>query len=155
MEVIRLTGKPFSEQRVPWKAEAAGGSQITCLLRPPDDLRRRINVRVDDMFAQGLVEETRRLLDHGLPENQNAMQAIGYRQVVEHLRGERGLSETIEQVKARTRKFAKRQLTWFRGHGHCRWIELRPDDAVSETWARIAAESGGNVTRGRQSRSQG
>jgi tRNA dimethylallyltransferase len=138
VEVIRLTGKPFSEQRVAWKAETAGGEPVTCLLRAPEDLRRRIDARVEAMFAQGLVEETRRLLTEGLPENQNAMQAIGYRQVVEHLRGERGLAETIELVKARTRKFAKRQLTWFRGHGHCRWIELRADEPVMETLIRLA-----------------
>jgi len=53
------------------------------------------------MFARGLVEETRRLLPQGLAENQTAMQAIGYRQVVEHLRGERGLAETIELLKIR------------------------------------------------------
>jgi tRNA dimethylallyltransferase len=52
------------------------------------------------------------------------MQAIGYRQVVEHLRGERPLAETVELVKSRTRQFAKRQLTWFRRHGNCARVEL-------------------------------
>ncbi len=66
------------------------------------------------MFARGLVDETRELLKQGLEENKTAMQAIGYRQVVEHLRGERSLAETIELVKTKTRQFAKRQLTWFR-----------------------------------------
>jgi tRNA dimethylallyltransferase len=67
------------------------------------------------------------------------MQAIGYRQVVEHLRGERGLAETIELVKNRTRNFAKRQLTWFRRHGNCEWIDLQPGETAEETLARIAA----------------
>ena len=66
------------------------------------------------MFQRGLVEETRELLKHGLAENRTAMQAIGYRQVVEHLRGELTLPKTIELVKSKTRQFAKRQLTWFR-----------------------------------------
>jgi hypothetical protein len=57
------------------------------------------------------------------------MQAIGYRQVVEHLRGERPLAETIEQVKIRTRQFAKRQLTWFRRQLDPEWIELKPEQA--------------------------
>jgi tRNA dimethylallyltransferase len=57
--------------------------------------------------------------------------------VVEHLQGERGLDETIELVKIRTRQFAKRQLTWFRRHGNCRWIELKPGEVVKETLARI------------------
>ena len=61
-----------------------------------------------------------------------AMQAIGYRQVVEHLRGERGLAETIELVKIKTRQFAKRQLTWFRRHGNCEWMELQADKTTEE-----------------------
>lgn len=140
VEVIRLTGKKFSDQRAGWAPPQGGtgaASQIVCLTRPADDLRRRINVRVDEMFSRGLVEETRQLLHQGLAENQTAMQAIGYRQVVEHLRGERGLAETIELVKIRTRQFAKRQLTWFRRQGNCRWIELRPDETAAETGAKI------------------
>ncbi|MGP8022199.1 MAG: tRNA (adenosine(37)-N6)-dimethylallyltransferase MiaA, partial [Limisphaerales bacterium] len=68
------------------------------------------------------------LLKRGLQQNKTAMQAIGYRQVVEHLRGERSLKETIELVKTRTRQFAKRQLTWFRAQKNLKWIELRPDE---------------------------
>ena len=126
VEVIRLTGKKFSEQRAAWDSAsriAHHASRIFCLTHADADLHRRINARVDDMFARGLVEETRALLKHGLAENKFALQAIGYRQVVEHLRGERGLAETIERVKIRTRQFAKRQLTWFRRHGNCKWIE--------------------------------
>jgi tRNA dimethylallyltransferase len=83
------------------------------------------------MFRDGLVNETRELLKQGLAENKFAMQAIGYRQVVEHLRGERNLTETIELVKIRTRQFAKRQLTWFRRHANCEWIELKPDETFA------------------------
>ena len=61
-----------------------------------------------------------------------AMQAIGYRQVVEHLHGKRSLSETIELVKTKTRQFAKRQLTWFRKHANAKCIELKPDADLSE-----------------------
>jgi tRNA dimethylallyltransferase len=82
------------------------------------------------MFAQGLVEETRELLKRGFGQNKTAMQAIGYRQVVEHLRGKRDLTETIELVKTRTRQFAKRQLTWFRAQKDLKWIELKPDQPL-------------------------
>ena len=88
------------------------------------------------MFRRGLVAETEQLLKHGLAENKFAMQAIGYRQVVEHLRGERPLAETIELVKIRTRQFAKRQLTWFRRHGNCEWIQLMPGELPEATVAR-------------------
>ena len=89
------------------------------------------------MFAAGLVEETRHLLKLGLEQNKTAMQAIGYRQVVEHLRGERSLSETIELVKIKTRQFAKRQATWFRKHANAQWIELKPDASVSGICAQL------------------
>ena len=142
VEVIRVTGKRFSEQRAAWEpvsTDVDQASRICCLVRAPDDLRERINLRVDEMFSRGLVEETRRLLPAGLAENLTAMQAIGYRQVVEHLRGERNLAETIELVKTRTRQFAKRQLTWFRRHGNCRWVELGPDETTLETVGKIVS----------------
>jgi len=138
IEVIRLTGKTFSEQRANWNSQpSTTHSQLYCLTRATDDLRHRINVRVDEMFAQGLVEETRELMQHGLAENKTAMQAIGYRQVVEHLRGERNLAETIELVKIRTRQFAKRQLTWFRRQQNVVWLELQPCESIAETLERI------------------
>ena len=93
-------------------------------------MHARINARVDEMFSRGLVEETRKLLKRGLEQDQTAMQAIGYRQVVEHLRGERNLAETVELVKIKTRQFAKRQLTWFRRQLATEWIELKPDESL-------------------------
>jgi len=167
VEVIRLTGKKFSQQRARWgetagepkvgssrrddrtsqpvlrSSSAEGGravpsiSNFFAFTRQPDDLRRRIDVRVDTMFASGLVEETRELLKHGLEENKTAMQAIGYRQVVEHLRGERSLAETIELVKIKTRQFAKRQLTWFRRQLDPEWIELQPDESPEKVGRKI------------------
>jgi tRNA dimethylallyltransferase len=146
VEVIRLTGKKFSEQRSEWRVGSSRCDDRTaqravptifCFKRSTEDLHRRINVRVDEMFSLGLVDETRELLKRGLAENKFAMQAIGYRQVVEHLRGERDLAETIELVKIRTRQFAKRQLTWFRRHGNCEWITLAPGETADATLARL------------------
>jgi tRNA dimethylallyltransferase len=135
VEVIRLTGKPFSEQRANWNSchSPPATCHFFCFSRSPVDLHARINIRVDAMFARGLVDETRELLKHGLAENKTAMQAIGYRQVVEHLRGEHSLPEAIELVKIRTRQFAKRQLTWFRAQRNLEWIELQPDEPP-EKW---------------------
>jgi tRNA dimethylallyltransferase len=133
VEVIRLTGKKFSEQRAEWKSETVPKPEnFFAFFRQPDDLRARIDARVDAMFARGLVAETRELLQRGLVENRTAMQAIGYRQVVEHLRGERSLNETIELVKIRTRQFAKRQLTWFRRQLDPEWIELKSGEALEK-----------------------
>ena len=141
LEVIRLTGKKFSEQRSNWNPESRiqnPESRFICFTRASSDLQKRIDRRVDEMFRRGLVAETEQLLKHGLAKNKFAMQAIGYRQVVEHLHGERDLAETIELVKIRTRQFAKRQLTWFRRHGNCEWMELQPDNSTDEILAMLA-----------------
>ncbi|HXR04741.1 MAG TPA: tRNA (adenosine(37)-N6)-dimethylallyltransferase MiaA [Verrucomicrobiae bacterium] len=130
VEVIRLTGKPFSEIRGQRSEVRGQRLEFFCLTRALADLHVRINARVDAMFAHGLVDETRELLKHGLEQNKTAMQAIGYRQVVEQLRGKRGLAETIELVKIRTRQFAKRQLTWFRAQKGLERIELKPEETL-------------------------
>ncbi len=125
LEVVRLTGRPFSEQRAHWRSahnEAEG--RLIGVTLPAGELVERIHRRVDDMFRNGLVEETKSLMERGLERNPTALQALGYRQVVEHLRGQRGLAETIELVKIRTRQFAKRQLTWFRRQMRLEWITL-------------------------------
>ena len=137
IEVIRLTGRPFSDQRADWSSAAADGNVLVVLRRDSEDLRNRINERVDRMFSVGLVDETKQLLKIGLAENQNAMQAIGYRQVVEHLEGQHSLAETIEWVKSRTRKFARRQMTWFRNQASPRWIDLEPEDDATNVAIRV------------------
>jgi tRNA dimethylallyltransferase len=131
VEVLRLTGEALSQQRANWSTptDEAGRSATEAavfigLTRSSVDLQQRINIRVEKMFEQGLVSETEELLKRGLAENRTAMQALGYRQVVEHLRGIRSLDETIELVKIRTRQFAKRQMTWFKKYGPSNWINL-------------------------------
>jgi tRNA dimethylallyltransferase len=155
LEVIRLTGKPFSEQRTKWvgkgdklpltpalspsegERENIAAPLFLGLVREAKDLHERINERVELMFRRGLVEEVRGLLERGLAENRTAMQAIGYRQVVEHLRGERPLPETIELVKIRTRQFAKRQMTWFRRQAQVNWVNVGPDETGEVVAGRV------------------
>jgi tRNA dimethylallyltransferase len=132
LEVVRLTGRPFSEQRAQWRSahnEAEG--RLIGVTRPAGELVERIHKRVDDMFRNGLVAETKSLMERGLERNPTALQALGYRQVVEHLRGQRGLAETIELVKIRTRQFAKRQLTWFRRQMRLEWITLSGESGAT------------------------
>jgi tRNA dimethylallyltransferase len=137
LEVIRLTGQPFSAQRAPWPRANRPSAGLIGLMRPMSELVPRIHERVDDMFRRGLVAETESLLAQGLAENPTALQALGYRQVVEHLRGERGLAETMELVKIRTRQFAKRQLTWFRRQMNLEWVTLSAN-SPSLAWAALA-----------------
>jgi tRNA dimethylallyltransferase len=150
LEVIRLTGKPFSSQRANWQQPPPAtlhvshfACQASCLFglsRSPEDLRKRIDARVDAMFHRGLVAETEQLIKRGLAANRIAMQALGYRQVVEHLRGGLALPETIALVKARTRKFAKRQMTWFRRQLPLRWIQVEEGQSAAEVAENLAKD---------------
>ena len=141
VEVIRLTGKPFSTQRSDWKTQNSKlkTQNFFCFTRASADLHGRIDARVDEMFRRGLVAETERLLEHGLGRNTTALQALGYRQVVAHLRGEYSLGQTVELVKMRTRQFAKRQMTWFRQQFTPRWIAVADREPLDDITARILA----------------
>jgi tRNA dimethylallyltransferase len=142
VEVTRLTGQPFSTQRAAWHHGTSNPDHaVFGLLRAPADLHQRISARVDAMFRRGWVAETEQLLQRGLANNRTAMQALGYRQIVEHLRGERSLAETIKLVKLRTRQFAKRQMTWFRRQFPMTWITLEPQSTPEETARFIMAHS--------------
>jgi tRNA dimethylallyltransferase len=140
MEVIRLTGKAYSLQRAVWSSESGlmRDALIFGLERDPVELHQRIESRVEAMFNQGLVDETRALIHAGLASNRTALQALGYRQVTDYLEGIRSLPETIALVKVRTRQFAKRQMTWFRRQLPVDWIHVGPTDTAS----RIALEIG-------------
>lgn len=141
IEVIRLTGRPFSAQRSNWQHATHSTQQAANsfgLARSRADLQRRIDARVDAMFHEGWVAETEQLLKRGLAENQNAMQALGYRQIVEHLRGERSLAETVKLVKIRTHQFAKKQMTWFRRQLQLTWINLEAESSAEAVAKMIA-----------------
>ena len=92
----------------------------------------RINHRVDIMLEQGLVEETQRLLNEGVPEAVQSMQAIGYRQTVLYLKGEWDKQLAVDKIKQATRNFAKRQFTWYKKMPYINWLDLdaEPDYAA-------------------------
>jgi tRNA dimethylallyltransferase len=138
LEVIRLTGRPFSELRSDW-SQKDGNARAYLITRSSTDLQRRIDMRVDAMFEAGLIDETRRLLETGLRENRTAKQALGYRQVIEHLEGQRSLEQTVELVKIRTRQFAKRQRTWFQKHGRWTPVRLESESEPGKVADQIAA----------------
>jgi len=140
LEVIRLTNKPFSAQRAQWQNKSSNlhGARFFGLRRSVQDLRSRIDARVDEMFSSGLVAETKSLLERGLAQNPTASQALGYKQAIEHLKGERDLSETIELIKIRTRQFAKRQMTWFRRQLPVEWLDMAPQEDAEGMAVRLA-----------------
>jgi tRNA dimethylallyltransferase len=142
LEVYRLTGKPISHQQIHFDdVVSPAGRKVFCLAWPRVELHRRIDARVERMFQMGLVEEVRSLLDRFGHLSRTASQAVGYREVLEHLRGEYELPTTIERVKVATHQFARRQETWFRGIEECRTLPQSnaiPPEAIAEEILRVA-----------------
>lgn len=94
----------------------------------PDVLKARIDRRVDRMVEQGLVQEVKTLLDQGFREGITAPQAIGYKEIVAALEGECTLDEAVDAIKLATRRYAKRQRTWFRKDARIHWIDANASD---------------------------
>ena len=92
------------------------------ILIPRPELYGRINRRVEEMFRRGFLEEVQGLMDR-YPRNAPAFKAIGYRQVVDYLDGKSSIEEAIEETKIESRRYAKRQMTWFRRDPDIQWIE--------------------------------
>jgi len=89
-----------------------------------EELYRRIEARVDRMIAGGLVEEVRGLLERGWDEGLVSMKGLGYAQIAPHVRGQIPLEEAVSRLKRDTRRFAKRQMTWFRADPRIEWIDV-------------------------------
>ena len=130
VEVIRLTGRPYSEQRIGWDKLKRAPENLFCINREVDVLNQRIHKRVDEMFSLGLIEETQILIKQGLRDNRNACQALGYRQVLDLLDGELSLESVVDKVKIKTRQFAKRQRSWFRNQMKCDLLDWPEDENV-------------------------
>jgi len=131
LEIYLATGRTITEhdeetKRVPPRYRAR---KIALSFQDRQDLYERINLRVDEMFRRGLVDEVRRLLDMGVTPEHTAMQAIGYKEVVQALCGNGSLEEAAEAIKLSSRRYAKRQLSWLRADESVRWIlwEKKPD----------------------------
>jgi tRNA dimethylallyltransferase len=133
LEVWELTGQPLSRWQQQWSRPApVHGPRCWWLDLPRAQLYERINARVDRMFASGLVEEVEALCSLPRPLSREARQALGYKEVLDHLDGKVQLADTVERVKLHSRNFAKRQITWFRHLPGCR--PVRQELTLSE-WA--------------------
>lgn len=125
LEVYELTGKPISALQQQWKMdEPRYPFRAFGLDMPREALYRRIEDRIDLMVEAGLIEEVKGLLDRGYPRNCVAMQSFGYKELIDYLDGVRRLDEAIALLKQNTRRFAKRQLTWFRNDPRIEWIDI-------------------------------
>ena len=142
LEVREKTGRSITELQQQFdRATPAEDCRVFVLEWPRAELTARIEARVDAMFAAGLIDEVRGLLSAGKPWGRTASQAVGYREVIDYLHEVRGLAETIELVKLRTRQMAKRQMTWFRSLSECRTVSLSGEPRPSEIAREIRSKS--------------
>ena len=124
LEVYELTGIPMSEHQQQWHQEKQRYPFTAfCLTMPRTQLYHRIEQRVDVMLADGLIAEVESLLAAGYSRDAFALQSFGYKELIAYLDGKCTYLEAVEQLKQNTRRFAKRQLTWFRKDTRIEWMD--------------------------------
>lgn len=131
LDVWMQTGKPISSfHNQPDPPVPPEDLLVVGLSLPRRTLHQRIEQRVDRMIEQGLVNETRQLLREGYSPDQQFLQTVGYRNVIEHLNGKVSFEQMVKDIKTSTRRYAKRQITWFRRWPFIHWLdaELPPDE---------------------------
>lgn len=150
LEVVRLTGKPIDAYGGDFSNKA--GADIPYdpvmigLTMPRELLYDRINRRVDIMIQSGLVDEARAIYDTGYDRSLPALQGLGYRQLFRVFDGECTLEEGIEAIKQETRRFAKRQLTWFRRDERIHWLDVSRFSEVNELGEAVCSICAGGDT---------
>lgn len=131
LEVIELTGKPFAASQPPKDRPARWGMRILGLQADPEWLNPRLEQRVDLMFERGLVAEVEGLRDQGLIRQSTAGQAIGYSQVLDLLDGHLSEAEAREATVIGTRRYARRQRSWFRRDPRVEWMAAAGPDPIA------------------------
>lgn len=128
LEVYELTGRKLSEQQVEHGFKETRYERL-CLgcWRPRPELYEKIEKRLDEMWTAGIVEETKMLLEAGLSQDELPVKALGYKQAAAALKGDCSFEQALDDAKRETRRFAKRQLTWFRADKQTHWIRLPLD----------------------------
>ena len=129
LEYHYLTGQKFSEHNAEQKEkETPYDAAVIILNMDREKLYERIELRIDLMMQEGLLEEVKSLLDKGYTPDLVSMQGIGYKEFIPYFNGECTLEEAVIQLKTNTRRFAKRQLTWFRRQIEGLWVDMDQSD---------------------------
>jgi tRNA dimethylallyltransferase len=134
LEVCAISGRPLSRLQKEGTEPADFNPLFFGLNWPREVLYDRIERRVDRMMDNGFVDEVRKLKESGYSPAHNALDSVGYREIFQHLDGRINLEETVALIKRNTRRFAKRQMTWFRSDHRIEWIEV----SDSKEFERIA-----------------
>ncbi len=137
LEVLELTGRPISEWQRQFQQPRPRPTPAVWLDWPRTQLYARIDQRVDEMIERGLLEEVRKLIPLPRPLSKEARQALGYKELLDHLAGGMTWEETVKRIKTRSRNFAKRQLTWFRRLSECLPVPVSEAEDASADAQRV------------------
>lgn len=131
LEIFNETGKPMSYYNKNFRKETEKYNlTMIGLTMDRAELYSRINKRVDLMLEEGLICEVKKLMDMGYSKDLVSMQGIGYKEIIAYLDGKTGLEETTNILKRNTRRYAKRQLTWFRRDNRIKWIDINEFNSI-------------------------
>ncbi len=144
LEVYQLTGQAFSTLQN--KSRQAYDLTALGLYLEREELYRRINLRVDGMLAHGLVDEVKELKEKGYGLQHNSMQALGYKQVLYYLDGFLTKEEMVNEIKKETRRYAKRQYTWFKKDKRIQWINISDYSDRSSLLEKISSHVEGRLS---------
>ena len=123
LEIFKLTGKTKTQLDIESRKEVKYDYRVYGIDTPREELYNRINIRVDKMFEEGLLEEVK-YVNEKYKISSTAIQGLGYKEVIEYIDGKVTYDEMIEKLKMETRRYAKRQLTWFRREEQIKWCPL-------------------------------
>lgn len=139
LEVFHMTGIPLSAQLAPQTKQSPYDLCLVGLTMDRQMLYNRIEERIDLMLNQGLVDEVAALMDKGYAPGLVSMQGLGYKEIVSHLNGEFSYEEAVVLLKRDTRRFAKRQLSWFRHMKDIEWVDVTDSGNFSANYQKIRA----------------
>ncbi|WP_245583482.1 tRNA (adenosine(37)-N6)-dimethylallyltransferase MiaA [Paenibacillus assamensis] len=139
LEVFHMTGRTMSEQLEGQERVSPYELCIIGLTMDRSLLYKRIEARVDEMLEQGLVKEVESLLQAGYDRTLVAMQGLGYKEIASYLAGERSYESAVELLKRDTRRFAKRQLSWFRRMKDIHWVDVTDGNEAEEHFLQICS----------------
>ncbi len=141
LEVYHATGQTISSFRAQPRISAEFPFKIFGLKRRRAELYARIEQRVDEMIEAGLEKEVKTILEDGCPPETNALQSVGYREMMQYFAGDLSFEQAVDKIKQHTRNFAKRQMTWFGKDARTEWIEL--DDVSAPAAAELIMQKMG------------
>ncbi|WNS44962.1 tRNA (adenosine(37)-N6)-dimethylallyltransferase MiaA [Paenibacillus sp. MMS20-IR301] len=148
LEIHHQTGAPLSDSLAGQTKESPYELCLIGLTMDRKILYKRIEDRIDQMLAEGLVAEVQGLLERGYSSSLVSMQGLGYKEIAAYLEGETTLEEAVTLLKRDTRRFAKRQLSWFRHMKEIQWIDVDESQNFSENFAKIHAIIAGKFLSG-------